>query len=93
MKDHGLAAIEWKSLSQVSLLSPGTASGTLMLLSGKLLSDALKVQSLEGFLRTALSRDSGRVIGPMDWAGAACPWTGMGTHRGTWAAGAGVHGL
>ena len=54
-KDHGVASIEWKSLSQVSMLSPGTASGTLLQLSGKLLSDALKVQTFDAFVRTALS--------------------------------------
>ena len=50
-----MAAIEWKTLSQVSMLSPGTASGTLLQLSGKLLADALKVQSFDSFIRTALS--------------------------------------
>ena len=50
-----MAVIEWKTLSQVSMLSPGSASGTLMQLSGKLLSDALKVQSFDSFVRTALS--------------------------------------
>ncbi|MEZ6032365.1 MAG: sigma-54-dependent Fis family transcriptional regulator [Planctomycetaceae bacterium] len=64
-----LAAIEWKSLSQVSLLSPGSASGTLMQLSGKLLSDALQVQSLEGFLRTALSEIAAELS--VQWIGLA----------------------
>ncbi|HQX52964.1 MAG TPA: hypothetical protein PLR25_23795, partial [Planctomycetaceae bacterium] len=50
-----MASIEWKTLSQVSMLSPGSASGTLMQLSGKLLSDALKVQSFEAFIRPALA--------------------------------------
>lgn len=50
-----MASIEWKTLSQVSLLSPGSASGTLMQLSGKLLSDALNVQNSLAFIRTALA--------------------------------------
>lgn len=50
-----MAAIEWKVLSQVSMLSPGSASGTVMQLSGKLLSDALQVQTFEAFIRTALA--------------------------------------
>jgi transcriptional regulator with GAF, ATPase, and Fis domain len=50
-----LASIEWKSWQQVGLLSPGSAHATLMQLCGKLLSDSLKSDSLEAFLRTALA--------------------------------------
>ncbi len=65
-----MAAVEWKTLSQVSMLSPGTASGTLMQLSGKLLSDALKVQSLEdAFIRTALSEIASELS--VQWIGLA----------------------
>ena len=64
-----MAAIEWKTLSQVSMLSPGSASGTLMQLSGKLLADALKVQTLDAFIRTALSEIAAELS--VQWIGLA----------------------
>ncbi len=50
-----MATTDWKTIQQVSLLSPGNAAGTLMQLSGKLLSDGVKAASLEMFMRSALS--------------------------------------
>jgi transcriptional regulator with GAF, ATPase, and Fis domain len=50
-----LAHTEWTTIQQVSLLSPTNACGTLMQLSGKLLSDAVKSVELEPYLRSALS--------------------------------------
>ena len=51
------------------MLSPGSASGTLMQLSGKLLSDALKVQTFEAFIRTALSEIASELS--VQWIGLA----------------------
>ena len=64
-----MAAIAWKTLSQVSMLSPGSASGTLLQLSGKLLSDALKVQTFDSFIRTALSEIASELS--VQWIGLA----------------------
>ncbi len=50
-----LGTTEWKTSQQSSLLSPATPSGTLMQLTGKILSDAVQSASMEGFLRTVLS--------------------------------------
>ncbi len=50
-----MAATEWKTIQQVSLLSPGHAGGAVMQLSGKLLADALKFTDFESFVRSALS--------------------------------------
>ena len=50
-----MAATDWKTLQQVSLLSPGSAGGTVMQLSGKLLSDAVKLTGFDPFVRSALS--------------------------------------
>jgi transcriptional regulator with GAF, ATPase, and Fis domain len=69
MKDHVVAGIQWKTLSQVSMLSPGSASGTLMQLGGKLLSDALNVQSFDIFIRTALSEIASELS--VQWIGLA----------------------
>lgn len=48
-------AVDWKSIQQVSMLSPGNACGTVMQLSGKLLADAVKATELEPFIRSGLS--------------------------------------
>ena len=69
MKDHVVAGIQWKTLSQVSMLSPGSASGTLMQLGAKLLSDALNVQSFDVFIRTALSEIASELS--VQWIGLA----------------------
>lgn len=50
-----MATTDWKTIQQVSLLSPSNAVGTLMQLSGKLLSDGVKAVELEPFVRSALS--------------------------------------
>jgi Nif-specific regulatory protein len=50
-----LAAAEWKTVSQVSLLSASTAGGSLLQLSGSLLSDALQHTEFAPFARSALS--------------------------------------
>ena len=64
-----MAGIQWKTLSQVSMLSPGSASGTLMQLGAKLLSDALNVQSFDVFIRTALSEIASELS--VQWIGLA----------------------
>ena len=69
MKDHVVAGIQWKTLSQVSMLSPGSASGTLMQLGAKLLSDALNVPSFDVFIRTALSEIASELS--VQWIGLA----------------------
>lgn len=69
MKDRVVAGIQWKTLSQVSMLSPGSASGTLMQLGAKLLSDALNVQSFDVFIRTALSEIASELS--VQWIGLA----------------------
>ena len=48
-------ATDWKTVAQVSLLSPGSPGGALMQLSGKLLADAVSATALEPFVRGALS--------------------------------------
>jgi transcriptional regulator with GAF, ATPase, and Fis domain len=48
-------AVDWKSIQQVSMLSPANACGTVMQLSGKLLADAVKATELEPFIRSGLS--------------------------------------
>ncbi len=50
-----MATTDWKTIHQVSLYSPGNAAGTLMQLSGKLLSDAVKASEFEPFIRSSLS--------------------------------------
>lgn len=50
-----MATTDWKTIQQVSLFSPGNACGTLMQLSGKLLSDAVKASQFEPFIRSSLS--------------------------------------
>ncbi|MFO0428590.1 MAG: sigma-54 interaction domain-containing protein [Planctomyces sp.] len=50
-----MTSTEWKTFRQVSLLSPGSSHATLIQLSGKLLSDGLRADSLAGFLRPALA--------------------------------------
>ena len=69
MKDHVVAGIQWKTISQVSMLSPGSASGALMQLGGKLLSDALNVQSFDVFIRSALSEIASELS--VQWIGLA----------------------
>ena len=64
-----MAGIQWKTISQVSLLSPGSASGALLQLGGKLLSDALNVQSFEVFIRTALAEIASELS--VQWIGLA----------------------
>ena len=64
-----MAGIQWKTISQVSMLSPGSASGTLMQLGGKLLSDALNAQSFDVFIRTALSEIASELS--VQWIGLA----------------------
>ena len=46
---------EWKTAQQVPLLAPASPSGTLLQLSGRLLSDALQAHTVHSFLRTALA--------------------------------------
>jgi Nif-specific regulatory protein len=48
-------ATDWKTIHQVSMLSPASACGTVMQLSGKLLSDAVKAVEFEPFIRASLS--------------------------------------
>jgi len=46
---------EWKTAQQVPLLLPGSNSGSLLQLSGRLLSDALQAVATSSWLRTALA--------------------------------------
>ena len=82
MKDHVVAGIQWKTISQVSMLSPGSASGALMQLGGKLLSDALNVQSFDVFIRSALSEIASELS--VQWIGLAqrVPGPGWEARRG-----------
>ncbi len=50
-----MATTDWKTIQQVALLSPANACGTLMQLSGKLLSDGVKAIQFDAFIRSALS--------------------------------------
>ncbi len=64
-----MAGIQWKTISQVSMLSPGSVSGALLQLGGKLLSDALNVQGFDVFIRTALSEIASELS--VQWIGLA----------------------
>ncbi|MBL8814031.1 MAG: sigma-54-dependent Fis family transcriptional regulator [Planctomycetaceae bacterium] len=64
-----LAATEWKTVQQVSLLSPSSACGTLLQLSGKLLSDAVKATQFEVFIRSALPEIASELS--VQWIGLA----------------------
>lgn len=50
-----MASTDWKSIQQVSLLSPSNPSGTLLQLNGKLLAESVKAATFETFIKTALS--------------------------------------
>ena len=50
-----MAATEWTTASETSFLSPSSASGPLLQLTGKLLADALRAGSTQAFLKSALA--------------------------------------
>jgi transcriptional regulator with GAF, ATPase, and Fis domain len=50
-----VAATEWIAASETALLSPNSASGPLLQLTGKLLSDSLRAGSTDSFLKSALA--------------------------------------
>lgn len=62
-----MAGTEWKSWRDVELLSPGTSSGTLMQLSGKLVEESVATDSLKNYCRQALADISAELS--LQWVG------------------------